>query len=423
MHQPDHHGDIGQEGLAVQQENVSTSTTINIAEGKCLSFLIQWAYDNQYAVAVWRLPFESVHHVVLSRKEALLPADASLEDLPKGFVFAPFDSSRDRLFLKADLAFAFSNGALVPPQDQLEGESTAWITGQQINEVEQKPSYYTTPAPIAGTSRESYLRLVEQSIVEIANGRFEKVVPSRAEVVGLDPSFDVVHAFHVLCARNQNALVSFVSSPTIGSWLGATPEILVSVENRRIFKTVALAGTQPYHGQLLKDVAWTQKDIEEQALVERYIISCFKKIRLREYDEHGPRTVVAGHLLHLKSEFKVDMQDTNFPQLGTVMLSLLHPTAAVCGTPLQAARHFIASHEGYDRQYYAGYLGPVNFSDCIYIFVNLRCAQLLSREGVLYAGAGVTIDSVPKDELKETDIKLNTLRNIISAPGQERLQL
>jgi isochorismate synthase len=65
----------------------------------------------------------------------------------------------------------------------------------------------------------------------------------------------------------------------------------------------------------------------------------------------------------------------------------------------------------------------VNFSDGIYIFVNLRCAQLLSQEGVLYAGAGVTIDSVPKDELEETDIKLNTLRNIISAPGQERLQL
>jgi isochorismate synthase len=418
VHQQDYYSDTGQEGLTVQQERVSKSVIFNIAEGKCLSFLIQWAFDNQYAVAVWRLPFASAHHVVLSRREALLAADASLEELPKGFAFAPFDSSRDRLFLKADLAFSFGNGVLMPPQNQLETDSVTWLTHQPIENVErQKPLYYTAPEHPVGTSREFYLRLVERSISEIARGTFDKVVPSRAEVVPLSPSFDVVEAFYALCARNPNALVSFVSSPTTGSWLGATPEILVTVENRRIFKTVALAGTQPYRDQLLKDVAWTQKDIEEQAIVERYIISCFKRIRLREYDEQGPRTIVAGHLLHLKSEFKVDMLETNFPQLGTVMLSLLHPTAAVCGTPLQAARHFLATQEGYDRQYYSGYLGPVNFEDSIHIFVNLRCAQLVNREGVLYAGAGVTIDSVPNEELAETDIKLNTLRNILTASG------
>ena len=418
MHQPHYHGDTRQEGLAVQQEKVSTSTLFKIAEGKCLSFLIQWASDNQFAIAVWRLPFAPTYHVVLSRQETLLPADATLEDLPKGFVFAPFNASKGRLFLKADFAFSFVNGALSPPQDQLGTESLAWLSGQQITDIHQKPSYHTLPDQARATSRASYLKLVERSLSEISKGTFEKVVPSRAEVVTLDQSFDVVPAFYSLCARNPNALVSFVSCPTAGSWLGATPEILVEVENRRIFKTVALAGTQPYREQLLKDVAWTQKDIEEQALVERYIISCFKKIRLREYDEHGPRTVVAGHLLHLKSEFSVDMQETNFPQLGTVMLSLLHPTAAVCGTPLQAAQHFLSSYEGYDRQYYAGYLGPVNFADSIHIFVNLRCAQLLEREAIMYAGAGVTIDSVPTNELEETEIKFNTLRSVLTASVQ-----
>ena len=403
----------------MQQEQVSTSKLFNISEGKCLSFLIQWAFDNQYAIAVWRLPFDPTHHVVLSRKEASLPSDAALEELPKGFVIAPFDSRRDRLYLKADLAFTFNNGSLSAPRNSLESTSVSWLSHQQYEQDYRRPSYYAASGQHIGSSRESYLRLVELSVSEINEGNFEKVVPSRAEIVPLDPTFDVVTAFHNLCGHNPNALVSFVSSPTTGSWLGATPEQLVEVENRRIFKTVALAGTQPYRGQSLKDVAWRQKDIEEQALVERYIISCFKRIRLREYDEHGPRSVVAGHLLHLKSEFKVDMVETNFPQLGTVMLSLLHPTAAVCGTPLQAAQHFLANHEGYDRQYYSGYLGPVNFEDGIHIFVNLRCAQLLSREGILYAGAGVTIDSVPEEELAETDIKLNTLRNTLvgGAPG------
>lgn len=402
----------------MQQEKVSTSTIFTIAEDKCLSFLIQWAFDHQYAVAVWRLPFAPSHHVVLSRKETELEKDAPVEDLPKGFVFAPFNSAERRLFLKADMAFTFSNGVLNPPQDDLETTSHAWLGEQVINPPTAVPAYHSAPTQVAVTTPDAYVKLVERSIHEISNGTFEKVVPSRAEVVALHSGFDVVEAFFTMCSRNPNALVSFVSSTGTGSWLGATPEILVTVEDRRIFKTVALAGTQANRGQLLKDVAWTQKDIEEQALVERYIISCFKKIRLREYDEQGPRTVVAGHLLHLKSEFKVDMVETNFPQLGTVMLSLLHPTAAVCGAPLQAARHFLLSHEGYDRSFYSGYLGPVNFNNSINIFVNLRCAQLLNEQGVLYAGAGVTIDSVPQDELAETEIKLNTLRSILTSSRQ-----
>jgi isochorismate synthase len=218
-----------------------------------------------------------------------------------------------------------------------------------------------------------------------------------------------------LSAENPNALISFVSTPEAGSWLGATPELLASVENKTIFKTIALAGTQPYYeGINLKSVAWTQKDIEEQALVERYIISCFKKIRLREYEEHGPRTTVAGNLLHLKSEFKVDMVATNFPQLGSVMLQLLHPTSAVCGVPLEPSLDFINQREGYRRQFYSGYLGPVNFNNNISIFVNLRCAQLLEQQAILYAGAGVTIDSIPEQEWAETEMKMKTLRNALS---------
>jgi isochorismate synthase len=188
----------------------------------------------------------------------------------------------------------------------------------------------------------------------------------------------------------------------------------VSVHDNAIFKTVALAGTMPYQeGMNLRAVAWTQKEIEEQALVERYVISCFKKIRLREYDEHGPKTIVAGNLVHLKSDFTVDMKATNFPQLGSVMLELLHPTAAVCGMPLDASLAFLKENEGFDREFYAGYLGPVNVNNNIDLFVNLRCMKLLDQQALLYAGAGVTVDSIPEKELEETEVKFNTLLNVI----------
>ena len=95
--------------------------------------------------------------------------------------------------------------------------------------------------------------------------------------------------------------------PHVGTWIGASPETLIETKGD-IFTTMSLAGTQKATGDNpLKSVAWTQKEIEEQALVSRYIVSCFKKIRLREYEEHGPKTVLAGNLLHLRSDFKINM--------------------------------------------------------------------------------------------------------------------
>jgi len=392
--------------------SVSSST---IAETDYLSFLINYAVDQNFSVAVWRLPNNNTKHLILSREHELLKPDAALEELPTGFVFAPFDTAGDRIFLKADYSFSFSDETLNPPTSTLESTSATWLQSKINDIVRQKAKHYVRTQPTGNTEKDAYIDLVTKGIAEIERGVFEKVVASRSKSVDLPPDFDIVTAFQKLCHANPNALISFVSSPETGSWLGATPELLVNVEGGAIFRTIALAGTQPYReGMSLKSVAWTQKDIEEQALVERYIISCFKRIRLREYDEHGPKTVVAGNVLHLKSEFTVDMQATDFLQLGTIMLQLLHPTSAVCGMPLNAALDFLRKHEGYDRQFYSGFLGPINFKNNIHIFVNLRCAQLLESKATLYAGAGVTIDSVPEQEWEETEMKMNTLLNVIS---------
>lgn len=393
--------------------SVSPST---LSESEYLTSLIAFAVDNNFSVAVWRLPGDEKRHLIISRKHELINPDLPLEDLPTGFIFAPFDKTEDRVFLKADLSFSFSKNTMDAPANPLEISSLTWLHTELKNTSKNSLSFYSNRRYQPSAMRKNdFVDLVAHGINEIEKGTFEKIVLSRTQTIDLPSDFDVVQAFEKLCDINPNALISFVSSPQSGTWLGATPELLVSVEDKTIFKTIALAGTQQYHeGISLKTVAWTQKDIEEQALVERYIISCFKKIRLREYDEHGPKTVVAGNVLHLKSEFKVDMQATNFPQLGSVMLQLLHPTSAVCGVPLETSIAFLQNNEGYQRQFYAGYLGPVNFNNNIFIFVNLRCTQLLENKAILYAGAGITIDSVPDQEWAETEMKMKTLLKIIN---------
>jgi isochorismate synthase len=214
-----------------------------------------------------------------------------------------------------------------------------------------------------------------------------------------------------------NSFVNFFHIPKIGTWIGASPEVLIETKGE-YFHTMSLAGTQPAKGENpLKTAAWTSKEIEEQALVSRYIVDCFKKIRLREYDEYGPKTVLAGTLLHLRSDFRVNMAKTNFPQLGSVMLELLHPTSAVCGMPREAAHSFLKEYEGFDRSFFAGFIGPVNINAETSIFVNLRTASISENKAILYAGAGVTEDSDPEKEWEETELKCQIIGKFIQNPN------
>lgn len=395
---------------------LSEVSPLKYSEKELLSFLLYQAGQGQTPVAVWRAPGSTFTHLIISNQYRLLEASAPLEDLEAGFLMAPFEKGKGRMFLPADMLFTFQDGRLKEDPDMPQQASMQWLSDQlQAGLPEQK--IFSAPARrvhAGDADQVSFQEMVTKGISEIERGTFEKIVPSRTKTVALPDTFDVVEAFQRLCHTYPGALISFVSIPGVGSWLGASPELLVCVQNNSIFKTVALAGTLPFRPGLdIKSVAWTQKEIEEQAFVERYVISCFKKIRLREYEEHGPRTVIAGNLVHLKSEFTVDIKAMNFPQLGSVMLDLLHPTSAVCGMPLEPALHFLKTNEKHDRRFYAGYLGPVNIENSISLFVNLRCMELLGKHGLLYAGAGVTVDSDPEKEWQETEIKFNTLLNVI----------
>ena len=395
---------------------ISAVSPSTYSERELLAFLLSHAELHENPVAVWRLPGHDTTNLIIAEGYQELKAQDLIEDRPAGFLFAPFDKTKARLFLKADQFFSFQNGDLIQDSSPVKERSQQWLRAQLHGDI-RIPKYTPKKAnrvPVNDVTRDSFIQLVEAGIRAIEAGTLQKIVPSRTRTIRLPDGFDVVDGFQKLCAAHPQALISFVSIPGVGTWLGATPELLVCVRDKKIFNTVALAGTLPHHPGLdIRSVAWTQKEIEEQALVERYVISCFKKLRLREYDEHGPRTVLAGNLMHLKSEFTVDMEATNFPQLGSVMLDLLHPTSAVCGMPLDTSLHFLQTYEPHDRAFYSGYLGPVNVQNNIELFVNIRCMQICGNEAIVYAGAGVTIDSIPEMEWSETEMKLNALLNAL----------
>lgn len=388
-------------------ENIS-----KVSAHEFVSSALSFYHKTGLSFALWKLPGSSA--LFLAASEQPQPwSEVNLEEAKPGFLFSPFQPAQKKIYLPADELFTFDSGYLTSSQGHQLFEVNRHTPGKENN---AKPTpYYVSHRRSASPMVEKYFQqLVTQCREEVLRGSFEKIVPSRSKTVALDIGFDLISAFDRLCHLYPQAMVSVFSSPLTGTWVGASPEMLVSVSKDQRFHTAAVAGTQAFEeGVDLRSVTWTQKDIEEQALVERYIISCFKKIRLREFEEHGPKTVVAGNILHLKTDFEVDMVATNFPQLGSVMLQLLHPTSAVCGMPLEPSLAFLKVHEGYDRQFYSGYLGPLNVGEESHLYVNLRCMQLFAHEAILYAGAGVLADSDPEKEWNETELKMNTLLRII----------
>ncbi len=393
-----------------ESETVSAQAT---TERVLLPYLLKKHLATGGAVSLWRLPNSDEKHLLVSLDGVTALDDIVLEESSMGFIFSPFDNTKQKLFLRGDQIFSFKNGEL--SKENISSFDLSDIRSEQKTDSKKPGYYFASDSSIQSIEKNHYLKLVNKCLEGITNKEFEKVVPSRSQDFPLQDDFDPLATFNKLCETYPAAFVSLVSTSETGTWIGATPELLVSIDSKMKFKTVALAGTKIFEeGSDLKSVAWTQKDIEEQAMVSRYIINCFKKIRLREYIEHGPRTAIAGNLIHLKTDYEVDMLATRFPQLGSVMLKLLHPTSAVCGMPLDATAQFIKENEGYDREYYSGYLGPVNFKNESNIFVNLRCMQVQKTKGWCYAGAGVTIDSVPEQEWLETEMKMNTLMNVLN---------
>lgn len=245
--------------------------------------------------------------------------------------------------------------------------------------------------------KEKYLELISNTIDTIQNSQIDKIVISRIKQVK-NQNYHPFSTFRNLIKDHPNAFVYLWHNPENETWLGATPELLLSIHHDEI-KTVSLAGTK------LPENEWTQKEYDEQKFVTDYIVNNFEGIQ--NLSVKGPETVNAGKFQHLKSYISGKI-GSGFSQKE--LLKNLHPTPAVCGLPKNASFEFILENEGYDRSFYSGYIGIENEHTQEY-FVNLRCVRFFTDYVWIYVGGGVTADSDPEKEWAETELKSGTIMN------------
>jgi isochorismate synthase len=236
-------------------------------------------------------------------------------------------------------------------------------------------------------------------------GSCDKIVLSRTLRKTLPKTFSAGNMYGAACSMYPDAFVYLCHTPEIGTWLGCTPELLLSGESGR-WKTVALAGTKKSTD---RQVVWDSKNIQEQKIVTAYLE---KQLIIKNLNASisEPYTVKAGQMVHIKTDFQFEMPDQQ--PLGN-LLDFLHPTPAVCGYPKSEAYRLILAHEGYDRSYYSGFAGPLNMDGKTDLYVNVRCASLDTNVLTLYAGGGLMPDSELKSEWEETETKLQTLLSLM----------
>ncbi|WP_395052297.1 chorismate-binding protein [Flavobacterium sp.] len=263
----------------------------------------------------------------------------------------------------------------------------------------------------------NFEKLVQKGVDSINNNQFEKVVLSRKESVELQ-NFDFENAFKKLVSYYNEALKYCFYHPKIGLWIGATPEQFLKIEEDKL-KTVSLAGTQLSIDN--QEVIWSKKEIIEQKIVTDYLVYNLSKFSDSvEFSE--PYTIKAGTLSHIKTDIEAKISDKN--DISKI-INLLHPTPAVCGFPKQEAKDFIIENEGYDREFYSGFLGEWKKDFLTYrenqsdLFVNLRCMKieialnLAITQAKIFIGCGITKDSSAKNEFVETVNKSITMKKAL----------
>lgn len=302
----------------------------------------------------------------------------------KGFVMAAFDNTSKTILIPLDKSTAFKESWSLKPFTDSE----------------------KTPISYSETDKKKFETLVSKMISEINTTTTKKIVASRKETF-YPEKIDVTVLYQKMFHKYPNTFRYCFSHPQIGLWLGATPEKLLSISHHQL-QTMGYAGTQKFEGTT--DITWQEKEREEQQFVTDFILENLKE-ETENIDISTPYTSQAGTLLHLRTDIKAELKQGFSIQN---IIQKLHPTPAVCGFPKLQAKEYILANEGYNRSFYSGYLGELNFTENndSELYVNLRCMEIQDKEVQLYIGCGITKNSNPKKEFIETVNKSITMKSL-----------
>lgn len=300
----------------------------------------------------------------------------------------------------------------------------AWVTRLAFDDTPDEPEPELPPRSPFGPhwsatlgpglqNAERYQDAVRRAVDAIDAREVAKVVLAR-DIVGTIPAgADLRRLVRSLLEGYPDCWVFAVDG-----LIGASPETLVTVSHGTITARV-LAGTVARGGDADADVAASialtesAKDQEEHRFAVQSVLKALGPHTSALAAGEQPFTLKLPNVWHLATDVEGELSED---ASSLDLLSVLHPTAAVAGTPTDAAMRVIRRLEPFDRGRYAGAVGWTGASGDGEWAIALRCAQIdravpssLTKPITAYAGAGIVADSVPESELLETRVKFRPI--------------
>lgn len=352
--------------------------------------------DDEVAFAIYRLPASEDIRLII-QDDCNVYKTADLTDLTDkiGFVLSPFEATDH------------SPIVLIRPDIQLDS----------FSDIEQFAKNYVSKGKHnpkkdnleQSTTKEEYELMFDAFQQELSAGKFKKLVLSRKRIISLGGQFSPGKAYAKALSQNSNTFLFLAHTALTGSWLGSTPEMFLTQRNDT-FNTVALAGTQSIgEMQDVQHLQWSQKNIREQQFVSDYMSQQLSSHDLN-YTASETYTIRVGHIAHLKTDFCFQKNDK--VNVGEI-ISMIHPSPAVCGLPKDSAFDFIVKNENHSRKYYSGFVGNLSMNNQTDLYVNLRCMQIAGNSVVLYAGGGILPSSDVDEEWTETEDKMEAMLQLV----------
>ncbi|HXB46203.1 MAG TPA: isochorismate synthase [Streptosporangiaceae bacterium] len=253
-------------------------------------------------------------------------------------------------------------------------------------------------------------QVVSAAVARIKAGELRKVVLARDLQAHASAAIDIRVLLDRLAARSPGCY-TFACAGLVG----ATPELLIRREGREVHSLV-LAGTMARGGSKADDEALSSA-----------LLASAKNAEEHRYSVDSVRELLEP----LCAELRVDpapflLQMADYQHLATsvsgvlardasalALAASLHPTAAICGTPTEAAMELIRELEGMDRGRYSGPVGWVDARGSGEWAIALRCGEIAGKRARLFAGGGIVAGSQPESELAETETKFRPMRRAL----------
>jgi len=301
-------------------------------------------------------------------------------------------------------------------------EGRSWLTLVTPPGAVEVPALRRRPVAVASTppssvsaalpSEPQWHEVIADAVTALRSGTLQKVVLARAIEVTAQAPLDG-RAIAARMATRFPSCFTFLCDGLVG----ASPELLIRRLGRHA-ESLVLAGTirrgsSPEEDAALEhELLTSAKDAEEHRMAAVSVRDVLAAVAVDVVADERPQLLRLANLSHLATHI-----DAWLPQpapSALALAALLHPSAAVGGTPKAIALEMISRLEAAPRGRYAAPIGWVDANGDGEFAIALRCAQLSGNVARLWAGGGIVADSDPAAEVAETTVKFDAVLSALT---------